>query len=103
MNYKIIIAIFLLSFSSLIQAQEWYAMARHGECIVLSKVAERKELLKGLSTPSEIEEKLKKASVDYTIEPLFDAQEGMLKLNVPSENLAMVLVQKQYCNEFINK
>ncbi|MEJ1362437.1 MAG: hypothetical protein RPU43_11990 [Candidatus Sedimenticola sp. (ex Thyasira tokunagai)] len=103
MNYKIIIATFLLSFSSLIQAQEWYAMARHGECFVLSKVTERKELLKGLSTPYEIEDKLRKESVDYTIEPLFDAQEGMLKLNVPSENSAMILVQKQFCKKFIKK
>lgn len=62
-----------------------------------------KKIFKGSSTPSEIEDKLKKASVDYTIEPLFDAQEGMLKLNVPGENLAMVLVQKQFCKEFINK
>ncbi|CAK8713764.1 hypothetical protein KKHLCK_02815 [Candidatus Electrothrix laxa] len=103
MNRKIILTIFLLCFPSLIQAQEWYAMARHGECIVLSKATERKKIFKGSSTPSEIEDKLKKASVDYTIEPLFDAQEGMLKLNVPGENLAMVLVQKQFCKEFINK
>lgn len=103
MNNKIIIAILFLSFPSLIHAQEWYAMARHGECFVLSKVTERKELLKGSSTPSEIEDKLKKASVDYTIEPLSGAQEGMLKLNVPSEKLAMILVQKQFCKEFINK
>lgn len=103
MNNKIIIAILLLGFSGLIQAQEWYAMARHGECFILSKVTERKALLKGLSTPSEIEDRLKKASIDYTMEPLFDAQEGMLKLNVPSENLAMILVQKQFCREFINK
>lgn len=78
-------------------------MARHGECFVLSKVTERKELLKGLSTPFEIEDKLKKANVDYTIEPLFDAQEGILKLNVPGENLSMILLQKQFCKEFIGE
>jgi hypothetical protein len=78
-------------------------MARHGECIVLSKVTERKALLVGSSTPSEIENKLKKARIEYTIKPLLDAQDEMLKLSVPSENLAMILLQKQFCKEFIDK
>ncbi len=103
MKSKITIILFILAFPNIAQAQDWYAMARHGECIALSNVTERKELLKGLSTPLEIENKLKKEGVNYSLEPLFDTVEGMLKLNVPSENLAMILVQKQFCDGFINK
>jgi hypothetical protein len=97
------VTIFILALSTIAQAQDWYAMARHGECIILSKVTDRKVLLKGSSTPIEIENKLKKEGVNYSMEPLFDTIEGMLKLKVPSEGLAMTLVQKQFCEEFINR
>ena len=84
-------------------AQEWYAMGRHGGCVELSKVIERKELLRGLSTPSDIEAKLKKYNINYTLGPFFKDRKGILKLEVPSENLAMMLVQKQFCDEIIKR
>jgi len=104
MNHEtIIISVILFCFSGLIQAQEWYAMSRHGECIALSKVTDRKELLKGLSTPEEIENKLVRKGVNYTKESLHKTHKGMLKFNVPSENLAMILVRKRFCKELDTK
>jgi len=103
MVHKIIIVLFLLSSSSLVHAQKWYAMARHGECSSLSKVTERKKLLKGLSTPSDIENRLEKIGIEYKMEPFVEDQKGMLMLNVPSEGIAMILVKEIFCNEFPNK
>jgi hypothetical protein len=100
---KILSVILLLCFSSLIYAQEWYALSRHKECIVLSKILERKESLAGLSTPSEIEEKLKILGIDYAIEPVIKNQKGILKLHVPSKGLYMVLVQKQFCEKIVDR
>lgn len=103
MKFKITIIFFILIFSNIVQAEDWYAMARHGECIALSKATDRKELLKGLKTPIEIENKLKKEGIHYLMKPLFDNVEGMIKLDVPDEGLAMILVQRKFCNEFIDK
>lgn len=103
MNLKALILLIFLTIPSVTEAQEWYAMARHGECFDLAKLNERSDLVKGAKTPDEMEEMINNASVDYTIEPVIQDQEGMLKLNVPSENWAMILVKKQFCKEFIDR
>ena len=95
--------VFLLTMSCINQTQEWYVMARHGECLDLAKLTERNNLVKGAKTPSEIKDLLKTAKVDYILEPLTPEQDGMLRFNVPSENWAMLLVKKQFCDEFIEK
>ncbi|MCU7834818.1 MAG: hypothetical protein KZQ83_06120 [gamma proteobacterium symbiont of Taylorina sp.] len=78
---RIILLLLFLGFSGLSQAEEWYAMARHGECISLAKMTDRTDIIKGTQTPAEIEAMLKKADIDYTLEPMHKEFEGMLKFN----------------------
>ncbi len=85
MNSRTLMLLLILTVPSVIQAQEWYAVARHGECFDLAKLNERSDLVKGAKTPGEMEEMMNNASVAYTIEPVIQNQEGMLKLKVPSE------------------
>ena len=93
----------MLIISSFTQAEEWYAMVRHGECIELAKMTNRTDTIKGAQTPSEIEAMLKKADIDYTLESMYEEFEGMIKFNVPSEDWAMILVKKKYCREFLER
>ena len=103
MCLRLIIFLLLFAISDEVQAQEWYAMARHGECVELVKLNEKKSIVKGAKTPKEMGELLNKAGVDYFLEPMIPDQDGIFKLNVPSESLAMILVKKQFCEEFIQK
>ena len=103
MYLKILMSLIFITMFGVNQAQEWYAMARHGECFDLAKLNERSSLVKGAKTPTEMEEMMKKAGVDYTLEPVIPEIDGMLKLDVPSENWAMILVRKQFCKEFLEK
>ena len=102
-DMKITLLILMLTISSFSQAEEWYAMARHGECIDLAKMTDRTDIIKGTQTPGEIEAMLKKSDIDYTLEPMHKEFEGMLKFNVPSEEWAMILVKKKYCQEFLER
>jgi len=100
---RIILLLLFLSFSNLSQAADWYAMSHHGECISLDKMTERTNTIKGASTPGEIEIMLKKAEIDYTLKPMYEEFEGMLKFNVPSEEWSMILVEKKYCREYLKR
>jgi len=66
---------------------------------------EKSDLVKGAKTPDEMEEMINKAGVNYTLVPMYKelAADGMLKLNVPSENWSMLLVRKQFCRAFLEK
>jgi hypothetical protein len=103
MTLRLFIFLLLFAIPGAAQAEEWYAMARHGECVDLGKLNEKKNLLKGAKTPGEMEKLFKKAGVEYSIEPMIKDQDGILKLNAPSESLAMILVKKEFCKEFIIK
>ncbi|MCU7835729.1 MAG: hypothetical protein KZQ83_10830 [gamma proteobacterium symbiont of Taylorina sp.] len=102
-NLQISTLLLLLILSSILQAEEWYAMARHGECIELVKITDRTDIIKGAKAPSEIEDMLKKAGIDYILEPMHKEFKGMLTFTVPSKEWAMVLVKKKYCKEFISR
>jgi len=97
----LLLTLFILPVIS--QAEAWYAMSRHGECISLAKMTGRTDTIKGTSTPGEIEIMLKKAEIDYTLKPMYEEFEGMLKFNVPSEEWSMILVEKKYCREYLKR
>lgn len=103
MHLKLLLSLIFLAAPSVVHAQEWYAMARHGECVDLVKLNDRSNLVRGATTPREMEDMMINAGVAYTIEPLIQGEEGMLKLNVPSQNWAMILVKKQFCQEFLER
>lgn len=100
---KTSLLLIFLTLPGISQANDWYAMARHGECIALAEMTNRTDIIKGASTPAEIEIMLKKAEIDYTLKPMYEEFEGMLKFNVPSEEWAMILVKKKYCKEFMGR
>lgn len=100
---KLVIIAGLLMFANSAQCEEWYAMARHGECIRLDKINDRDKHVKGASTPEEMENKFKETGIKYTIKPILKGQTDMLELSVPSKNWAMVLVTRLYCKNFIEK
>lgn len=97
---KIFLSLILFIFSNISQAEQWYVMARHGECIELAKMTDRTDTIKGAQTLSEIEVILKKADIDYTLVPMHKEFEGMLRFNVPNEEWTMILVKEKYCQEF---
>lgn len=103
MSGKLLILLIVLMSASPALGGDWYAMSRHGECIDLAVLNAKDEHVKGTSTPEEMERELKKAGIQYTIEPLIEKQESMLKLSVPSKNWAMILVAKSHCKRFLRK
>ena len=102
-DMKITLLIIMLTISSFTQAEEWYAMVHHGECIELAKMTNRTDTIKGAQSPVEIEAILKKADIDYTLVPMHEEFEGMLRFNVPSKEWAMILVKEKYCQEFLER
>lgn len=96
MKSKLITSV-ILFFSTSIQSEEWYAMSRHGECIALKQIAERLSGLKGSRTLDEIESKLKVNKVDYTLEPISGENRNILKLNIPEEEISMIIVPVEFC------
>ena len=102
-DMKITLLIIMLTISSFTQAEEWYAMVHHGECIELTKMTNRTDTIKGASTLGEIEIMLKKSEIDYTLKSVYEEFEGMLKFNVTSEKWSMILVEKKYCRKYIKR
>lgn len=86
-----------------VQADEWYASSRHGECISLASLNENRNLVKGAKTPSEMVEMLEQTGVEYTLKPLESDEDGMFRLDVPSMEWAMLLVKKEFCREFLER
>ena len=101
-KHKVLLAI-SLSIPSLLYAESWYAMARHGECHDLTAFSNNNQLIIGAKTPMDIKEKLEKSDIEYTLKPMIDGQEGILSLTVPSEEWSMILVTKKYCQEITVK
>ncbi|OZG73932.1 hypothetical protein BTA51_09125 [Hahella sp. CCB-MM4] len=97
MYLRTLVILLIALASSLAQAEEWFAMERHGDCYRLADMNDHIYVFKGTKTPEEMEEKLKAERVEYTIEPLKPGMEGVLKVNVPRENIAMLIVTKKYC------
>ncbi len=85
-------------FLSNCSAEQWYLMGRHGSCYDLTGFSKMEPLLSGSKTPRDIENKLKKAGVKYTVTKL---PNGILQINAPSKDLGLILVQKKYCKEFV--
>ncbi len=103
MILKTLLLILILTLSSFAHSQDWYAMARHGECYDLAEFSKNSSLIIGAKTPRDIEIKLNQAGVKYTLKAMIEGQDGMLNLTVPSEGWAMMLVKKKYCQEFAEK
>jgi len=103
MIQKTLLLISILTLSSFAHSQDWYAMARHGECHDLAEFSKNSHLIIGAKTPKGIEIKFNKAGVKYTLKRMIEDQDGMLNLTVPSEGWAMMLVKKKYCQEFAEK
>ncbi|MCF6312031.1 MAG: hypothetical protein L3J39_06230 [Verrucomicrobiales bacterium] len=98
---KKLILILTISLSSC-SAEQWYAMGRHGGCYDLAEFSKSDPLIAGAKSPAEIVSKLKKAGTKYTLTKTKNL-EGMMNLDVPSKEWGLILVQKKYCQEFIEK
>jgi hypothetical protein len=96
----LLVILVLISLSSCAEEPTWYVMARHGECYQLSDFAKQEERIKDTKSPEEIVNKLKQASINYTLEPFMKEKPGMLQLNVPSMGWSLILVHEKYCGEF---
>ncbi len=103
MIQKTLLLISILTLSSFAHSQDWYAMARHGECRDLAEFSKNSGLIIGAKTPEDVEIKLNKAGVKYTLKRMIEDQDGMLNLTVLGEGWAMMLVKKKYCQEFAEK
>lgn len=78
-------------------SQQWYAMGRYGSCFALTEFSTTDPIISGSKTPSDIESKLKKAGIKYT---LTKRPNGVINLDVPSKEWGLILVQKKLCHEF---
>lgn len=97
---KYIFSFILFSVSNMALAQEWFAVARHGECTDLATVNDRNDIVKGAETPFEMESMLKAANVGYSLERILPEQDAIFKLDVPSKGWEFILVKKKICREF---
>ncbi len=103
MYIRTLTILFTVLVSSFAQAEEWYAMERHGGCYSLAEANDHEYIFKGTKTPQEMEEKLKAERVDYTLRPLEPGMDGALTVSVPREGVSMLIVKKKYCKEFIER
>ena len=95
----LLLLISVLSLSSC-STEQWYAMGRHGGCYDLAEFSKSDPLISGAKSPSDIESKLKKAGVKYTLTTNKNL-DGMINLDVPSKSWGMTFVLKKYCKEFV--
>ena len=82
---KKLILILTISLSGC-SAEKWYTMGRYGGCYDLAEFSKSDPLISGAKSPSDIESKLKKAGVKYTLTKTKNL-EGMMNLDVPSNVL----------------
>jgi len=94
---KILFILLTVLFVTSCSAEPWYLIGRHGNCYDLIEFSKREPLLSGSKTPSDIENKLKKAGIKYT---LTKRPNGIINLDVPSKEWGLILVQKKLCHEF---
>ena len=69
--------------------------------MLLERVFHNKPYVSGATTPAEVAEKLDKAGVKYSLQPIKEGEGGMFRLDVPSTEWSMLLVKKKFCHEFI--
>lgn len=79
-------------------AEQWYAMGRHGGCYDLAEFSKSDPLITGAKSPSDIESKLKKAGIVYTLSKY---PNGILMLDVSTKEWGLILAQKKHCKEFV--
>lgn len=96
---KIIITFIGLVCLSSCSSQPWYALGRYGSCFDLAEFSKSDPIISGAQTPWEIEKKLKKAGIKYT---LTKNSNGLINLDVPSKEWGLMLVPKNLCHEFAN-
>ena len=98
-----LISLLFILFPSTLMAKEWYAMSRYGECVTLEITNSRKQVVKDAKTPDEIEKSLQNAGINYSLKPMYEGVKGMLKLKVIDDRWGLILVEKQFCREFIKR
>lgn len=109
---------FLLFNVGYINANEWYSMARHGECVPLSFLGEEIKEFRGVTSPKQLIENYIASGSNAKLVDLsgvdfrgfeYITQEG--KTTRPSKGTAYqivvddhpewILLEKQYCKEFL--
>jgi hypothetical protein len=115
---KLALLSFLLLNASFVNADEWYSMARHGECVPLSVLAENIKEFRGATSPEKLIENYIESGIKAEIRDLREVvlsefenmteeeKESLLPKGAAYQilvngNPKWILLEKQHCREFL--
>jgi hypothetical protein len=83
--------------STMVSANEWSVLSRHGECAEISNLAKRKPVLSNFTSLHDFKEKLQSSAINFSLDyPVKDSKD-ILSLDIPSEGLSMILIKSKLC------
>ena len=80
-------------------AEEWVLMGRHGGCVALSKMAERKPIFQGITSPDQLVARLDQRQIAYTKQETAENGVRIITLTVPSLSLAVLIAPRSLCRK----
>ncbi|SGZ06377.1 ISPpu15, transposase Orf2 [Moritella viscosa] len=118
---KITLLCFLLSNVNIVNAEEWFSVARHGECVPLFVLAENIKEFKGVATPDKLIKSYLNSGHqaemgdfrEVVIKAFGDDMTAEQKKTLPPKGASYqiivdgivkwTLLEKAYCREFLKK
>ena len=96
-KYAFIILLFV-AFEILAEPGEWFLMARHGECMELNTLERKIENMDAVTGPDSFVELMQKRGHEVSVKEL---NKYAVQISVLEKGLALVMVKKEMCSEFI--
>ena len=83
------------------ESDEWFLMARHGECVKIKSLERKIPNLEGIDTPVSFEKLMRERGFKIQITEMPDIK-GFL-VEVPEKELSLLFVKRPSCKEFVDR
>ena len=103
--YAMMVLVMLIVFPIMGKAEgdEWFLMARHGECAKIKSLERKIPNLDGIDTPASFERLMRDRGLQVQIREMPDTQERAFEVLVPEKGLFLLFVKRPLCQGFIEK
>ena len=78
-------------------AEQWMLMGRHGSCVTLTKMAERKAEFRGITTPDQLIARLRSQGVEVRTQEIRQGGVTVVQVDAPDRGLGLIFVPRAMC------
>lgn len=102
-SIMILVIVLVLPAMGKAEGDEWFLMARHGECAKIKSLERKIPNLDGIDTPASFERLMRDRGFQVQIREKSENEGLAVEVLVPEKGLALLFVKRPLCKGFIEK